>query len=95
MTGERPWCSPITEAADRMAINDVTGGDLDMTLETFSEFLCNAEDKAANAILYLLNDASDTETLARAARELRATYLQDAYTKRVINSLAESYAQTL
>jgi hypothetical protein len=78
-----------------MAINDVTGGNFDITLETFSEFLCNAEGKAVNAMAHLLNEDSDTETLARAARELRAMYLQDAYTKRVIDGLAESYAQTL
>jgi hypothetical protein len=74
-----------------MATRAVTGSDYDVTLETFSEFLGGANDNVARAVADLLNEASDTHTLARAARELRAMYLQDAYTKSVI----DRYAQTL
>lgn len=78
-----------------MAINDVTGGNYDITLETFSEFLGGANDNVARSMADMLNDASDTYTLARAARELRSMYLQDTYTKRVMQDLADRYAKTL
>jgi hypothetical protein len=92
---ERPWCAPSTAAADLVALNDVTGGDFDITLETFSEFLAGASDNVARAVAVLLNEAANTDQIAQAARELRAMYLQDAYTKRVIDGLADRYAKTL
>lgn len=100
-----PYNQPDGDPALDWATEQVTGSDLDLTAETFTEYLCNvAPGRVAPLVatpvltgpvgmddllkLLLQPGAPDAMVLA-AVHELRARYLADAYTRRVIESQAE------
>jgi hypothetical protein len=95
-----PWNAPDATKAEIHAREQVTGGNADLTCETFSEWVA-CFDGTAQPTLHkptlicgavsnpellkvILSNDSDTLILA-AVKELRARYLADAYTRHVIS----------
>lgn len=77
---------PCVEKPTDDDIDAVCGGDADLTCETLGEFIAGANDDVAKLLYTLLSDGANDYTLARAAKELRAMYLNDPHVKTVIDN---------
>ncbi len=96
-----------TENAERYAHQQVTGQDLELTTETLGEFLATVDDKrlpllvntnalrgpvsSADLLAMMLDRRLSDLLIAAATRELASRYLDDAYTRKVIESKVDEY----
>ena len=103
---QAPWNAPDPAPAYEHAIRQVTGDDADLTVETYGEWVASIDDKPQPlhtigairgpisnlALLSLtMRHTADDAVLAHAAREIRARYLADHYTGRVIAYRMDEY----
>lgn len=100
-----PWNAPCTDHAEGLALMQVLGNDVELTTETLGEFLATvAEERqplivktsvlvgpiSTAELLKLMLDRRNTDAvIAAATRELASRYLDDAYTRKVIDSEME------
>ncbi|QIM51596.1 hypothetical protein [Hydrogenophaga crocea] len=103
-----PWNAPDTTMAEVIAREQVTGANADLTCETFSEWVATFESDLTPTLhkptlIYgavsnpellkvILSNKSDELVLA-AVKELRARYLADGYTQKVIEGLVSEYME--
>lgn len=103
---DAPWNAPDTTQAEIHAREQVTGGDADLTCETFSEWVACFDGNlqptlhkptlicgaASNPELLkvVLSNTNDALVLA-AVKELRARYLADEYTRHVMDDEVGRY----
>ncbi len=103
-----PWNAPCTDRAEGFAIEQVCGDNLDLTTDTFGQFMQGMDEThhpllvkdsalrgpiTAGALLKLMfNGRNSDRMIAAATRELTARYLADPYTRRVIESELSSVA---
>lgn len=100
-----PWNAPCTDHAEGFALRQVCGEDVGLTTETLGEFLATvAEDRqplivktdvlrgpisSAELLKLMLDRRNTDQMIAAATRELASRYLDDAYTRKVIDSELE------
>lgn len=98
-----PWNQPDDSEAVAHAEDQVSGGDLELTSDTLGEFLREASDVRTPTLTYpdvllgpvstgelikLVLQCKDNDMVLDAIREIRARYLADSHTKRVIEAHA-------
>lgn len=97
-----PWNEPDTSEAEGFAMMQVIGENADLTSETLGEFILDVDVKrqplivktsvlvgpiSTAELLKLMLDRRNTDAvIAAATRELASRYLDDDYTRRVIDS---------
>ena len=101
-----PWNAPDTERAEIEAKSHVCGDNLDLTVETLSEFIATIDGEREPRLvksMHLLGPISSADLLklwlgkdlpdaflAAVVRELKARYLAAPYTQRVIDVEVDS-----
>lgn len=98
---QAPWNAPCTDRAQGHAIRQVCGDDVELTTETLGEFIVKVDDKrlplstktdhlrgpiSTSELFKLMLDRRNTDAvIAAATRELATRYLDDKYTRSVID----------
>ncbi len=102
-----PWNAPDTEPAEAHARRQVCGDDAALTSETLGEFIATVDGNrlpvvtktdllrgpiSSTELLKMMLDHRNTDAvIAAATREISRRYLDDAYTRRVIDSAVERF----
>ena len=102
-----PWNAPDTDNAYEHASRQVCGDDVRLTVETLGEFIACVDStrlpvvtktallrgpiSSAELLKMMLDHRNTDAVIAAATRELASRYLDDAYTRRVIDSAVERF----
>ena len=104
---QAPWNQTCTEHAKGLAIEQVLGGDIETTTGALSEFIATVGEERTNVLTktpmlrgpissaellrLMLDRRNSDQIIAAATRELSSRYLDDRYTRKVVDNALDRF----
>jgi hypothetical protein len=106
---QAPWNAPCTDRAESMAVRELIGNDLESTSDCLVAFVSGITEhrtplmvktevlqgpvSSAELLKLMLDRRNPDQMIAAATRELASRYLDDAYTRKVIDGMTDRFME--